>query len=110
MSRTVALTHFFSCFSYFPEPEESHSLEQIAMAMRDCEVFMALVSDAYVNDKYCCDTFRYARQTLRKTLLMVVLGEGLEWRKSKLGLLVSDEVGFHDDSKRTELGYHHRGK
>ena len=53
---------------------------------------MALVSDAYVNDKHCCDTFRYARQTLRKPLLMVVLGEGLEWRKSKLGLLVSDEV------------------
>ena len=64
----------------------------MAMAMRDCEVFMALVSDEYVNNKHCCDTFRYARQTLRKPLLMVVLGEGLEWRKSKLGLLVSDEV------------------
>ncbi len=64
------------------------------MALRDCEALLALVSDAYVRDKHCCDTFRYARQTLRKPLLMVVLGEGAEWRKSKLGLLVSDEVSL----------------
>ena len=65
----------------------------MALAMRDADVFMALISDAYVADPQCMDVFLYARHTLRKPLLLVALGDGFEWRRSKLGLLVADEVG-----------------
>ena len=82
-------------FSYFPDEKKEHSLEEMAVAMRDCQVFMALVSDAYAGDMECCNTFRYARLTLRKPVLLVVLGEGFEWRKSKLGILVADEVKLY---------------
>ena len=80
--------------SYFPEPG-SHDQEKSAVAMRDAQVFMALVSDAYANDKRCLDTFMYARLTLRKTLLLVVVGQGQEWQKSKIGILVTDQVATH---------------
>lgn len=65
----------------------------MALAMRDADVFMALISDAYVADPQCMDVFLYARHTLCKPLLLVALGDGFEWRRSKLGLLVADEVG-----------------
>ena len=89
------------CFclrSYFPNwlpsssQQQTTSLEQQAIAMRDCKAFIALVSDAYVADPLCCDMFQYARQTLRKPFIMVVLGQGAAWRKSKIGILVADEV------------------
>ena len=54
---------------------------------------MALISDSYVADAACCDTFLYACSTLRKPLVLVVMGTSFEWRKSKLGILTSDEVG-----------------
>lgn len=60
--------------------------------MRDAQVFMAVVSDNYATDPYCYQVFQYARLTLHKPLLMVVVGEGENWKKSKLGILVSDEV------------------
>ena len=78
--------------SYFPEKPQEQGLEQMALAMRDAEVFMALISDAYVEDSACCDTFLYACSTLKKPLILVAMGSGYEWRKSKLGILVSDEV------------------
>ena len=60
--------------------------------MRDADVFVALISDSYVADPQCMEVFLYARHTLRKPLLLVALGDGFEWRKSKLGLLVANEV------------------
>ena len=53
---------------------------------------MAVISDAYTRERTCADLFQFARLTLRKPLVLVVIGEGREWRTSKLGILVADEV------------------
>ena len=68
------------------------NLEQQAIALRDCKAFVALISDAYIADAGCVRLFQYARQNLDKPLIMVVLGSGKEWRQSKIGILVADEV------------------
>ena len=64
----------------------------MAIAVRDCKLFIALISSNYVNDGKCCDAFKYARVTLNKPILLVVIGKGMEWRQSPLGILVCDEV------------------
>ena len=79
-----------SCtFSFFASASNH---ERQAAAVRDCKVFVAVISDAYTRERTCADLFQFARLTLRKPLVLVVIGEGREWRTSKLGILVADEV------------------
>lgn len=84
-------SNIISC-SYFPKDPSKLNDEQTIIAMRDAQVFMALISDAYVNDKHACDLLTYAYMTLKKPLILVVLGGGQDWRKSRVGILLSDEV------------------
>lgn len=78
--------------SYFPDYKHNEKPEQRAIAIRDCKAFVALISDQYIKDSVCCNLLQYARQTLKKPLIMVVLGEGKTWRQSKIGILLADEV------------------
>ena len=84
----VKCYNVFSC-SFFASASNH---ERQATAVRDSKVFIALVSDAYTRERTCADLFQFARLTLRKPLVLVVIGEGREWRTSKLGILVADEV------------------
>ena len=81
-----------SFVSYYADNPADVSLERNVVALRDAQVFMALISDNYVNDKRCSDLLLYAHVTLNKPLLLVVLDQGQDWKKSKIGILVSDQV------------------
>ena len=45
-------------------------------------------------DEACCNLFKYARLTLKKPTVLVAIGDDLEWKKSNMGILLADEVGF----------------
>ena len=67
-------------------------MDEMAKALMDAPLFVALMTNAYVSDEGCCNLFKYARLTLRKPILLVTIGSGFEWRQSKLGILLADEV------------------
>jgi hypothetical protein len=68
------------------------SMETLAVQLHGVRVFVAIISDAYVQDEQCCDLFQYVRMTLNKSVLVVVVASDQQWKVSKLGLLISDEV------------------
>ena len=82
---------FFS-YSWFQEKTKTYTVDEMARALIDSEVFVAFVSVDYAKDEDCTNIFKYARLTLRKPMVVVAVGEGFEWKQSKLGILLSDEV------------------
>ena len=67
-------------------------MDEMARALIDSEVFVAFVSVDYCKNEDCTNIFKYARLTLRKPMVVVAVGNGFEWKQSKLGILLSDEV------------------
>lgn len=64
----------------------------MARALSDASVFIAFVSSDYAKNEDSVNIFKYARLTLRKPMVVVAIGDGFEWKQSKLGLLLADEV------------------
>ena len=64
----------------------------MAKALIDSSVFVAFVSTNYANYPDCVNIFKYARLTLKKTIVVVAIGDGFDWKQSKLGILLADEV------------------
>ena len=42
----------------------------------------------------CVNIFKYARLTLRKAMIVVAIGDGFDWKQSKIGILLADEVFY----------------
>ena len=60
----------------------------IAQNIRKCKVFVACLSNEYVNDKACVDEFIYAKKHGAKVVIPIVVGAGsFEWMMSVVGLL-----------------------
>lgn len=53
---------------------------------------MICISDAFVKDTDMCNIFHFLKTNLAKTIQLVVLGSGYEWKNSNIGMLVSDDV------------------
>ncbi|XP_013415785.1 uncharacterized protein LOC106177527 isoform X2 [Lingula anatina] len=77
---------------WFPEDPSSQSLEATAIALRDARIFLACISDNYIEDGECCTMFKYATTTLKKNIVLVVLGNSMDWQTSQIGLLVAGEL------------------
>ena len=69
----------------------------MAIVARDSKVIVVFVSNAYAADPTCCSLFKFVRHVLQKPWVMVVIGEGVEWKKSSIGVFISDEVASHSD-------------
>jgi len=66
----------------------------MAKALIDSSVFLAFVSSKYAQDEDCVNIFKYARLTLKKNMVVVAIGDNFDWKQSKLGILLSDEVSI----------------
>ncbi|XP_053405100.1 uncharacterized protein LOC123566493 [Mercenaria mercenaria] len=77
---------------WFAAPGKTYSIEEMARALTDASVVIAFISNDYAKDEDCVNIFKYARLTLRKPMIVVAVGDGFEWKQSKLGILLSDEV------------------
>ncbi|XP_076465791.1 uncharacterized protein LOC143297367 [Babylonia areolata] len=95
--------------SWVASSNNGYSMDEMAKAIMDAPLFVAFMTNAYVADEESCNLFKYARLTLKKQILLVTIGTGMEWRQSKLGILLSDEVYINMQqpdrypSKLTEL-------
>ncbi|XP_041374603.1 uncharacterized protein LOC121387519 [Gigantopelta aegis] len=77
---------------WFQKDSDKYSMDELIRALMDSSVVLVLISDAFVQDDDCCNLFKYACLTLKKPILLVVIGTGMQWKQSKLGILLADEV------------------
>ncbi|XP_048259206.1 uncharacterized protein LOC124134238 [Haliotis rufescens] len=77
---------------WYQEDAHTYTTDEMVKALMDSGVILVFISNEYVNDESCCNLFKYARLTLRKPIILVVVGSGMEWKSSRLGILLADEV------------------
>jgi len=53
--------------------------------MKKAKVFVACISDDYVQDQTCRMEFQFAKSTLKKPVVPLVFGSGKEWKLSVVG-------------------------
>ena len=78
--------------SWYADKNTNASTDEMAKALIDSSVFVAFVSTNYAGMDECVNIFKYARLTLRKNMVVVALGESFDWKQSKIGILLADEV------------------
>ena len=51
-----------------------------------------LVSNEFVKDPQCQRMLNYAKDSLKKELLVLMVGKGREWQQSNIGMTLSEKV------------------
>lgn len=70
----------------------AESTDEMAKALIDARIFLAFMSNNFVQDEACCNLFKYARLTLHKPVILLALGDNFNWKQSNMGILLADEV------------------
>ena len=70
---------------------ETVSSVDLTTAFKHCKVLIALVSDEFERDTKCRDMFLYAKETMNKEIITVVLGESMEWMNKDLGMKLGNQ-------------------
>ncbi|RUS90000.1 hypothetical protein EGW08_002267, partial [Elysia chlorotica] len=77
---------------WFAQDITKESTDEMAKALLDAKVFLAFMSNSFVEDETCCNLFKYARLTLKKPIILVAVGSDFNWKQSSMGILMADEV------------------
>ena len=56
------------------------------------QVILVLVSNEFVADSQCQRMLNYARESLKKELVVLMVGHGREWQQSDIGMTLSEKV------------------
>jgi len=64
----------------------------IAMGLKQCKVVVVCVSDQYAQSVSCEDELTHAKTILNKPIIVIVVGDGMRWRETAIGLLTVREV------------------
>jgi hypothetical protein len=64
--------------------------------IKDASVIVACLSSAYVKDKACLEEFIFAKKSLSKVVIPIVVGPGdFNWMMSVIGQLIGGEKFIH---------------
>eukprot|EP00049_Salpingoeca_infusionum_P024611 m.16378 g.16378 ORF g.16378 m.16378 type:complete len:801 (-) comp7072_c0_seq1:398-2800(-) len=88
----------FSCWDADDTPDNG-APEQIALAMRNCKVVVACISNEYAADSSCRTQFQFAKKMLKKPVVPIIVGAGAwDWQATVVGLLIAGElfISFQD--------------
>lgn len=67
------------------------SVVDMTAAVKNCKILIVLISDEFERDSKCHDLFLYAKETMNKDIIIVVLGESLEWENKHLGMKIGKQ-------------------
>ena len=77
---------------WFSERPNETALDSMSMYIRNARLVLVCLSNDFVSDQRCCELFAYTKQVFdMNRYLLVSLGESLEWQKSQVGALVTNE-------------------
>ena len=79
------------------------NLKQVASMINNTKVFIGCLSDKYVANKQCRMEFQYAKTSLQKPVIPLVVAQGsFNWVASVVGMLIAGELFIHFRSKDVE--------
>ncbi|XP_078679687.1 uncharacterized protein LOC144915298 isoform X2 [Branchiostoma floridae x Branchiostoma belcheri] len=74
---------------WYQEDQNDLDVQDLAVAMKDAQVTVVLMSDEYEGSESCRAIIHYVRSTLRKPVILIVVGKGWNWQKTDTGLLLA---------------------
>ena len=80
------------------------SLEDIAIMIQKCKLVLAFISNEFAQDESCQQQFQFAKKTSVVPVIPIVVGNGFDWTKTVIGLLIAGELYIHfkDESVYTK--------
>jgi len=80
---------------------ECSLFKAIASGISQAEVIIVFISDEYANSDTCIKELTFASITCKKHIVPVVVGEGMNWRFTECGLILTEKVyiDFRDPSR-----------
>lgn len=86
-----------------PNRSQNRDLKQVAGLIKKAKVFIACISDQYVGAESCRMEFQYAKTSLKKPVIPLVVGDGsFNWTTSVVGMLIAGELFIHYSGKGME--------
>ncbi|XP_076085942.1 uncharacterized protein LOC143056672 isoform X1 [Mytilus galloprovincialis] len=79
---------------------ETADVESLTIAFKSAQVILFGASDEFCADETCKKLLIFAKETLNKPILLVVLGSSLKFLETSIGLNIADEVFV----KMTDVG------
>ncbi|GFN82127.1 leucine-rich repeat serine/threonine-protein kinase 1, partial [Plakobranchus ocellatus] len=68
-------------------------IDEIMLALKNCKVVVALVSDNFESDTNSHDLLLYTLDTLNKDFVIIVIGDSMDWQNTDLGM----RIGKHEE-------------
>ncbi|KAK3588393.1 hypothetical protein CHS0354_028970 [Potamilus streckersoni] len=76
---------------WFSEDPDNIRTEDITIAIKNCKILIACLSDSFEKDKMYRDIFIFAKETMNKDIISAVLGESFAWKETDLGMKCGEE-------------------
>ena len=71
------------------------SLAEVAVMIQKCKVFVAFISNEFAKDERCQQQFQFAKKSKGVPVIPVVVGQGFDWTRTVVGLLIAGELYIH---------------
>ncbi|XP_046564246.1 LOW QUALITY PROTEIN: uncharacterized protein LOC124273077 [Haliotis rubra] len=76
----------------FCDTPETTDMETLTLSMKAAQVVVVGMSDEFIETEQCRNLIVYCQETLKKPLLLALVGDTIGWQKSDLNLLLADHV------------------
>ena len=76
-------------------------IERQMVMIKNCKLFLLLVSDNYARNEHCLNLFYYAKKTLRKPIMVVVVGSTRNWQNSEIGFVIGPSEIYVNMSQKS---------
>ncbi|XP_048249171.1 uncharacterized protein LOC124124359 [Haliotis rufescens] len=76
---------------WFCEDMLNASIQDLMLALKNCKVVVALVSDNFEKDEKCRDLMLYTMNTLHKDYVILTIGGGMSWQNTDLGMRIGKQ-------------------
>ncbi|XP_048241150.1 uncharacterized protein LOC124116403 [Haliotis rufescens] len=76
----------------FCDTPETTDMETLTLSMKAAQVVVVGMSDEFIETEQCRNLIVYCQETLKKPLLLALVGDKTGWQKSDLNILLGDHV------------------
>jgi len=90
-----------ACWLDVDKVGQGQLFEEIADGLRHAKVMVVCASDEYARSRNCLMELRFACITLNVPLIVVIVGTGLKWEKTEMGMLLlgSPKISYQHENK-----------
>nr|XP_054754724.1 uncharacterized protein LOC129260780 [Lytechinus pictus] len=72
--------------------QSANEVQSVVQLIKNCSVYLVCLSDNFIDDSQAMSELLFAKKTLRKTVIPVVLGSSHNWLQTTAGMLLAGQL------------------